>query len=140
MREFTTTIDIAAAPAAVWRVLADVERWHEWTASIRRIERLDTAAIGVGSRVRIEQPRLRAAVWTVTDWRPELGFSWVSRNPGVVAGADHSIEPTAGGCRVTLTVHFGGLLGSIVGALAKRLTNEYLALEAAGLKRESERR
>jgi hypothetical protein len=39
---------------------------------------------------------------------------------------------------VTLSLHFGGPLGSMVGWLLRGLNNRYLSLEAAGLKRRSE--
>ena len=134
MRDFTTSITIAATPASVWEILTDVERWAEWTPSVRRIERLDAAPLGVGSRVRIQQPKLRPATWTVTEWQPAIGFTWASRSPGVVAIAQHAIERAADGSSVTLKVHFSGFLASVVGVLVGSLTRKYLGLEAAGLK------
>lgn len=134
MRDFGTSIAIAAAPSRVWSVVADVERWKEWTSTIRRIERLDGTSLGMGSRVRIEQPKLRPAVWTVTAWEPGVSFTWASRSPGLVATAVHAVEPLQIGSRVALEVHFSGLLASVVGLLLGRLTREYLGLEAAGLK------
>ena len=139
MRDLSTSVTIAATPGDVWKVIADVERWAEWTPTVRRIERLDAGPLDVGSRVRIDQPKLRPAIWTVTAWKPEVGFSWVSRSPGVVVTGLHAIEPSADGSRVTLKVHFGGLLASVVGVLASRLTSRYLGLEAAGLKARSEK-
>jgi len=134
LREFTTSVTIAASPHRVWTVLADVERWPDWTRSVSRIEHLGPGALGVGSRVRIEQPRLRPAVWTVTAWQPALGFAWVAPSPGAVATGLHAIEACAGGSKVTLTIRFTGLLAPVVGLLAGRLTREYMGLEAAGLK------
>jgi carbon monoxide dehydrogenase subunit G len=78
VRDFTTSIEIAATPARVWDVLSDVERWHDWTPSIERITPLDDAPLGVGSKVRIEQPKLRPATWKITSWEPGRGFSWES--------------------------------------------------------------
>jgi hypothetical protein len=134
MRDFSTSIFIAATPSRTWEVLADVERWADWTSSIRRIERLDAVPLGVGSRVRIEQPRLRPGIWTVTEWEPDSGFTWISLNSDLVATALHTIVPAAGGSRVTLRIQFDGLLAPIVGMLASGLTRRYLELEAAGLK------
>jgi uncharacterized protein YndB with AHSA1/START domain len=139
MRDFSTSVDITASAPLVWRVLADVDQWADWTGSIRRIERLDALPLKVGSRVRIEQPKMRSAVWTVTEWEPTVGFGWVSKGPGFLVTASHAIEPTANGSKVTLNVHFDGPLASVVGALASRLTCRYLGLEAAGLKARCER-
>jgi uncharacterized protein YndB with AHSA1/START domain len=103
MSELTTSVSINASPTRVWQILIDVERWAEWTASIRRIEHLDPVPLGIGSRVRIEQPKLAPAVWTITDWQPESAFIRVSRRPGVVVTALHAIEGNSeGASRVTL--------------------------------------
>ena len=90
--------------------------------------------------MRIDQPKLRPAVWTVTLWQPGQRFVWEAANPGVRVVAEHAIAPSAGGCTVTLTVHFNGLLGSAMGALNRKLTCHYLELEANGLKARSESR
>lgn len=131
---FSTHITIAAPPAQVWQVLADVERWPEWTPSIQEVERLDQKPFGLGSSVRIEQPRLRPAIWTVTEYKPGEAFTWVSLNPGVVTTGLHSIEAVAEGSRVKLSIQFSGLLAPVVGLLSGGLIRKYLGLEAKGLK------
>ena len=140
MSDFRISTTIDAPAERVWAVLADVERWPEWTASVSRVELLTSAPLGTGSRVRIDQPKLRPAVWTVTLWQPGQCFVWESTNPGVKVVAEHVIAPSAGGCTVTLAVHFSGLLGSVMGALNRKLTSHYLELEANGLKARSESR
>ena len=139
MSELTTSVSIHASRSRVWQVLIDVEHWPEWTPSVRRIEAVDAGALGVGSRVRIEQPKLAPAVWTITDWQPEAAFTWVSRRPGVVVTALHVIEGNSeGATRVTLTVRFEGLLAPLIALLSGKLTQRYMGLEAAGLKQRCE--
>ena len=140
MSDLRITATIDAPAERVWAVLADVERWPEWTASVSSVEILTGAPLGMGGRVRIDQPKLRPAVWTVTLWQPGQRFVWESTNPGVRVVAEHAIAPSAGGCTVTLTVQFNGLLGSAAGAMNRKLTNHYLELEANGLKARSESR
>ena len=139
MRTFTTSIDIDAPPARIWEVMRDVERWHEWTPTITSIRRTDGGGpLAVGSRVLIRQPKLPPNHSKVTELDPARGFTWVSRSPGVVATARHEIATRGAGSRVTLSVHFGGMLGWFVARLVSGLTERYIALEAEGLKRRSE--
>ena len=124
----------------VWAVLADVSRWHEWTPTITRVETLDARALETGARFRVLQPRLRPAIWTVTESQPAKKFTWESRGPGTLVVAEHVIDPAAGGSsRVLLRVAISGLLGTIFGYLFGSLTSRYLSQEAAALKLRVER-
>lgn len=138
MREFSTTVDIHARPARVWEVMRDVERWHEWTASITGIERLDEGPMKVGSGARVRQPKLLPARFEVTVLEEGRGFDWRTRSAGVTAVGRHWIQPIGAGCRVTLSVAYGGALGWLVARVYADLTRRYLAMEAEGLKRRSE--
>ncbi len=135
---FEVSVDIQAPPARVWQVMADVERWHEWTASIRRIEYKRGGSLAPGATAMVRQPRLPPAVWKVTDVKPGASFTWVSRGPGVTTVGTHSVEPLGTGTRARLSLEYTGLLGPIFARIFRRITNEYLALERAGLKRRSE--
>ena len=137
-RDFSVTIDIAAPPDRVWRIMSDVERWHEWTASIAGVTLLDPGPLRPGVRALVRQPKLPQARWQVTEADPRTGFIWVSRHPGVHVTGRHMIEPSALGTRVTLGVHYGGALGWLVARQFKEITARYIQLEAEGLKRRSE--
>jgi uncharacterized protein YndB with AHSA1/START domain len=139
MTDFSITVDIAAPPERVWSVMADVERWPDWTPTVTRIERLDQGPLAVGSRARIRQPKLPVAIWEVTELREGLGFSWVTRSPGVRVVARHGVEPVGQGTRATLSVGFSGLLGGLVARFTRGLNLRYLALEAQGLRERSTR-
>jgi hypothetical protein len=131
---FSIATDIAASPAAVWGVITDVERWPEWTPSVRSIKRYDAGPLVLGSRAHIEQPKLRPADWVVTRIEPGKGFDWVTRVPGLVVTGGHWIEPIAIGSRVTVSIRLEGLLSPMVSWLARKLNASYLDLEARGLK------
>lgn len=136
-----TSIDIEAAPEAVWQVLIAVERWPEWTASMRRIEHLDAGGLGPGSRLRIKQPRLPSGIWEVTDFQAGQRFSWSLRSPGATTLAEHLLEARPdGGTRVLLRVEQSGILARILSPLYTDLSRRYMAMEAEGLKARCESR
>lgn len=118
--------------------MTDVERWPEWTESVLTARRLDSDSFRVGSRARIKQPGFLPAIWQVTELDPGRGFSWITRSPGARATGIHRVEPTKGGSRATLTVVYDGFLAPIIAAFLGSVTNRFLALEAAGLKKRSE--
>jgi uncharacterized membrane protein len=138
MRTFSKTVDIAAPPDRVWKVMVDVERWHEWTRSIKSVRRLDDGPFGVGSRARVSQPRLLPAVWTVTRFEALRSFTWSAGSPGFRVSGSHSVEAIDRGSRVTLALKFEGPFGGIIARVLRNLNLEYLDLEAAGLKRRCE--
>jgi hypothetical protein len=76
----------------------------------------------------------------VTELSPGESFTWVATSPGVRTIARHHVESLPrGGTRVRLGVEQAGPLGKVMGRLFfKRLTERYLAAEAAGLKARSE--
>jgi carbon monoxide dehydrogenase subunit G len=141
--QFSITTDVDAPPDVVFAVLTDIERWPEWTPTVTRVERIGDAStpLALGARLRIVQPKVPPAEWTVTALEPGRGFRIVSHSPGATVEANHWAEPTGTErSRVTLSVTFAGFLGRSIGWLMRGLNNRYLAQEAAGLKRRSEER
>jgi uncharacterized membrane protein len=138
VRAFSEAIEIAAAPERIWDVMRDIDRWPEWTPSMTSVHRLDDAPFAVGTRVKVRQPRLPAAIWLLTDIQPGRGFTWVSANPGVTVTATHVIAPGGEGSRVTLAIEMAGPFAALLGALTGGITQRYMALEARGLKARSE--
>jgi uncharacterized membrane protein len=139
--EQSTRIDIEAPVDRVWEVLRDVERWPEWTSTVTSVRRLDDGPLAVGSRARIEQPRIPPTEYVVTELEPSRSFTWVATGPGVRTTARHLLQALdTGGTRVTLAVEQAGLLGAVMGRFYRRLTDRYLATEAEGIKARSEGR
>ena len=77
----------------------DLEHWPEWTASVTSVELLEPGPLAVGTRARVIQPKLKPAVWEVTQAKAGRGFTWVTRHPGLSghrpppAGADREGHP-----------------------------------------------
>lgn len=132
--DFSIQTDIPARQPLVWSVMADVERWPEWTASIARVKMLSPGPLQIGSRVRIHQPRLPPAWWQVTDFNPGARFTWISRAPGVRVTARHTAEETDAETRATLSIQYEGWLGGLLARWVGELNQRYLAMEASGLK------
>src|SRR5512135_377670 len=139
-REFRLDFEIGAPPGRVWAVIRDVERWHEWTASITSIELLDGRPLSVGSRARVRQPRLPVAVWQVTKMDEGRSFRWETRGPGVVAAGIHAVVPRGEGSLATLALEHSGLLGPLVARISRSLTRRYVRMEAEGLTARAEGR
>jgi carbon monoxide dehydrogenase subunit G len=132
------SVTIAADPARIWSVLADVERWPERIPTVDAVERLDPGPLAVGSRTRLQQPRLPAAVWTVTDLADGSSFTWESSSPGMTIVATHTVEPHPDGGRLTLAVSMSGPLAAVGWLMTRRLTKQYVATEAASITRAAE--
>ena len=137
--QFGTSIDVAATPECVWSVMSDIEHWPDWTATVTSAERLDAGPLTVGSKFRVRQPKLLPAVFTVTWVDANQGFAWTTSGPGYSVIARHSIEPIPAGSRVTLSLQFSGVIGKLAARMLRDLNQRYMGIEAAGLKRQSER-
>jgi len=132
------SVEILRPAESVWPVLIDVERWPEWTASITKIERLDQAAFGPRSTVRIRQPKLKTVVWRVTEFRQGRLFTWETQSAGVSTIARHTIQPSEHGCIVTHTIEQKGFLSWLLRPFLMGLTQRYVRMEAQGLKKRCE--
>ena len=139
--EQSTTIDVEAPVERVWAVLSDVERWPEWASTVTSVRRIDDGPLAVGSRARVEQPRIPPTEYVVTELEPGRSFTWVATGPGVRTTARHLLQELGtGGTRVTLAVEQAGPVGVVMGRFYRGLTDRYLAAEAEGLKARSEGR
>ena len=140
MKSFSISIDIDATTDRVWRIMRDIERWHEWTPSVRSIRKFGAGDLRVGTRAMVRQPELPPAFWRVIALDPGRSFTWVSKGPGMIVTARHSVEPTSRGSRATLSIAYGGLLAPLVLWMTRDVNEPYLEMEANGLKRRSESR
>ena len=126
------TVAIDATAARVWAILADVEQWPSWTASVRRVELAGPFA--VNSVARIRQPKLGRAAWTITELDPGHSFTWRSTALGIRSVATHLVTPTGEGtCDVTLGIDQTGPLAGLAAGLYGGLTKRYMQMEADGL-------
>jgi hypothetical protein len=128
------TFVTSVQPAIIWKVLVDVEHWHEWTPTVIAIKSVGNAEFGVGARYRVVQPKLRPAIYEVTECVPSRRFTWVQQIPGGAMIADHLITQHHGNTAVELSFSSTGLLGSIVGHVFSQQIKDYVRTEAQSLK------
>jgi uncharacterized membrane protein len=139
-RNIVKTVDIDAPPEKVFAVLRDVEKWPEWTPTVSHVQRLDKGPLAVGSSAQVRQPKLRPAVWQVTEFEDNRNFTWTTRAPGLRMKAGHLVEPRGSGSRVALSFEMSGLIAPLMLRLYGSLIEQYLATESQGLKKRSEAR
>lgn len=140
MRRFEHDVEVAVAVEDVWRVYADVERWPEWTPSMRRVAYVKGRSLEIGARVRIEQPALPPMIWEVVALRDGVSWTWMNERLGLRTSASHEVVPTSDHVtRVRQAIELSGRLAPLVAAVHGSLTRRYLAMEGEGLRSRCER-
>ena len=119
-------------------MIVDVESWPQRIPTVEAVERLDAGSLAVGSRTRLQQPRLPTAVWTVTELADGSSYTWESSSPGVTVTASHLVEPHPDGSRLTLAVSVSGPMSWIGWLFTRSLTKRYVETEAVSIKRAAE--
>lgn len=135
MTSYQNALEVRAPAEQVWAVLLEVERWPQWTPSMTALQLLTPGPLAVGSKVRVQQPRLPALEWTVDELVPGTSFAWSSRSAGVTSRADHRVTPLPGGCRVEVSLVQAGPVAGLLALVHGRLTRRYLRQELEGLRR-----
>ncbi len=96
----SATVEIAAAPEAVWEVVSDLARMPEFSPELRKAFVLGTP--GVGARI-LGINRRGVVAWPtssrVVRWEPGRAVAWKTRESG--ATWVYELEPTSAGTRVT---------------------------------------
>ena len=127
---------VTSAPVeTVWRILADVERWRDWTPTVLEITPLTDGGLRAGARYRVVQPGLQPGVYEVTDCTPNAAFTWVQKLLGGELVADHRMVSGDGATQVELSFSSNGLLANIATMLLSKKIRDLVATEARSLKK-----
>jgi uncharacterized membrane protein len=136
---FEIAVEVAAPADLIWALMIEIERWPEWTASIKRVQYLDAGPLGLGIRVRLHQPLLPPAIWRVTQFVPGSGFVWESQTAGTSTIGEHWITAKPDSqSTVVLKLRQTGPLVAILRPFMSKLIRRYIDMEAQGLKQHSE--
>ena len=136
MTSITASIDIAAPPEAVWKVLMDWSRYPDWNPTLRTIA--GQARKGGKITVSIASPVGTLPIdAVVTRLATNSGITWHSKLR--VAGLfdrDHIIElsPDPVGTRLTQTQTFAGILAPGASVVATGTVRDGLVKMNAALK------
>ena len=103
-------MSIEAPPAQVWQVLADIDQWPSWSPGVESVVCVTPESDGEQTAYRIDQPPLPHALWTVTDWRPEVGFTWQTHGASSLLTMTFRLQPSAVGTDASVDLHWSGAM------------------------------
>ncbi|MBI5288506.1 MAG: SRPBCC family protein [Chloroflexi bacterium] len=138
MVRYEKTIEIAAQPAVVWEVIRDVERWPEWTPTMKYVRLREPGPLALGSTADVDVDGAGRSTLRVTEYTEGRSFTWSATVRGVRFAAAHIVEPAGAGSRATLWVEFRGVMAAIFAPMLRRTAHRNVDIEAEGLKRRSE--
>ena len=94
--------DIMVPPAAVWRLLTDVQEWPRWGPSVRRAALDDGGSeLSAGAQGTVWTAVGLPVRFTITDFDPGRRWAWTVAG---VAATGHEVIAIPGGCRVRFDV------------------------------------
>lgn len=129
---------ISSSPEHIFKVLSEVKKWNQWTKSIIDIAFAGAEELKVGAKIKVRQPKLPPAVWTVTEFSKNKSLAWEKRSFGLKMTANHIIHGNNDGAIVKLQIIYQGFLAGLFYKLTSALTDEYMSMEISGLKKKCE--
>ena len=125
--KFESTAEINASPEAIWTALSHPEEWPEWIASVKKIEKLSTDSLGVGSRLRITARAGMVDVkllMTITEFVPRQRVVMQGSVLGTRLSRYYTLEPKDHQTKVTAGGEASGLLSCLVSRGGQALSNK----------------
>ena len=116
---FSSSVEINAPVEKVWALVDRLEEWPQWTASIKKIERVSGGPLTVGSQLSVTAKVSRLTVnllMTITEFVPERSVIMRGRALGTNLIRFYFFEPVNGKTKVTI----GGEVSGLLAWLARR--------------------
>lgn len=130
---------VTADTTTTWGVISRLDDWHRLLPTVDDVTRVGPVGpVAIGSRFRLRQPGLPPAVYVVTEWEPEKGFTWESAAPGVRAIATHTLRSEGGATTLRLGIEWTGPGTPLMRLLLTGKARRYLSQEAATFARLAE--
>jgi hypothetical protein len=102
------------------------------------VTRISSGDLGVGSKVKLHQPKGKARIWTITDYEEDQSFTWKTSSPGLTMTGAHDIAEDDGGSKVDLTFTISGPLAGLGSMMAGSRIRAWTDMEGEGLKKKVE--
>lgn len=129
---------VLSSPNTVFKILSDVTRWKEWTESVSNITFVGSNEFKPGAKLKIVQPKLLPAIWTITEISDGESITWEKKSLGLKIVANHILIETDNNTIVKLQIIYSGFFARISYKLSSELTQRYLIKELLGLKEKCE--
>jgi hypothetical protein len=127
-------IYIEAPQGVVWSATIDIERWPQWTPTVKSVKRLEDVPFDCGRAAWIKQPGLPDAKWVVTALSSGEGFTWESQIRRIHMIATHELLTQGTGTLCVLRVEMSGVVARLLWPLIYFTARRSLERENAGLK------
>ena len=105
MAEVTRTLDIAAAPEAVWRTLADFGSISAWAPDVDHSSLMSEQQVGLGTVRRIQTGRI-TVVERVIEWDDDRALGYrIEGLPAAITSVTNTwrLEPSPTGTQASVT-------------------------------------
>jgi uncharacterized protein YndB with AHSA1/START domain len=133
----TAEIEIAASPAAVWEVLADIESWPSWNPDVKTMALSGEVAPGSQFRWKAGGVTIESALEAVD---PPRLIGWTGRTIGLKARHVYRFEPRDEGTFVSTEEPYDGWAARLFRKPIQRMLDKALEDGLGYLKAEAERR
>ena len=118
VQTITTEIDISAPPEKVWKIITDIDQWHEWSPIINK----SSGTSSVGAKLDItmmgKEPGSNGPTYkpTITHLEENKNFTWSAHMMAgfiFTNGKILELEATTNGTKLTHSETFKGLLAPV---------------------------
>jgi Polyketide cyclase / dehydrase and lipid transport len=133
------TMAMNATPLTVFNIFIDLAHWNKWTPTIKEISILNNGSAAPGAKIKVLQPKLPPAIWTITEIDHNKSLTWEKKSFGLNMRSEHQIIDDAKAARVTIRITYEGTLAGLFYRLTHSLTDRYMGLEINGLKSAAEK-
>ena len=115
MHSVQESLVVAGLPDRVWDAVVNFEERPRWAPRVKEARIVDGGPLKEGSRIRLKIGRGRDRFTaTVVEINPPERLTLLARGLGFRVNHVYELRPADDSTSLTLTGHYGGLIGSLV--------------------------